>query len=124
MAEDDSILASLGLSPDDELLDAPDTVWDAAITAALDPATQSSGADTVPIMDDQPVVPGDDEAVAVAVVAEDQPGSGPNTDQPHDPDLDSAVESDGADLPVLDHDWLGDAEHHHHNAEDTDAIDL
>ena len=124
MAEDESILASLGLSPDDKLLDAPDAVWDAAITAALDPATRSSGADTVPIMDDQPVVPDDEEAFAVEVVAEDQPGSNPNTDQSHDTDLDSAAESDDADLPVLDHNSLGDARQHHHNAADTDAIDL
>jgi hypothetical protein len=128
MAEDDSILASLGLNPDDELLDAPDTVWAAAITAALDPATQSSGADTVPIMDDQPVVPDDDDALAAAVVVtEDQPvGSDPGTHHPDsdDPDLNDAVESDDVELPVLDHDSLDTGGPQLHTVEDTGSSDL
>lgn len=107
MAEEESLLARLGVDPAE---DPPETVWSATAAAIADPNTPRVPPDGVPIIDDQGDVDSAETAESIPDVTADETDHGsldhdsldhgsqlPGNPEHHDPTVDFAGHDDGAD---------------------------
>lgn len=100
MNDDEPFLLSLGLHAED--IDAPDSAWQGALSAAFDPETAAPAGDVVPVMEDTPVVPGeyDDLVVADEPSLADDANNQPSPDSPESDD-DALPDLDGDSTPAI-----------------------